>query len=114
MRGVAEAVKPFNEINKKRLNYCKEHCIKDATGDPVMMNGAYKGVSESDPELVLMVAEMKKLDAEFTEFLKTETEVDLHMISFSDIPSNISPKDFEGLSIMIEEPVKKPELTLTK
>jgi hypothetical protein len=121
MQGIANAEKTFEEVNQKRLAYCIEHCDKDKDGKPIIENEGYKGVDPNDPILVEMVARMRDLDAKFVELLKTEVEIDFHMIAFEDVP-RMAPIDFERISIFVKEPeVKqggaeqsKPDLKILK
>lgn len=104
VEGVNAAQKKYIAIEEERLEYCREHATKDATGSPITKNGMYIGINESDPVLKAIVAKINKANKDFDEFLKQEVEISLHVIPFADVPENIAPRDFENLSIMIEEP----------
>lgn len=104
MEGIAAAEKKFEEVNQKRIAWCEEHCKKDKDGKPVIEKGRYLGLDEKNKELVGLVSEMKVLDDEFNALLKTEVDIGVYMISFSDVPNNISPVDYERISFIILEP----------
>jgi hypothetical protein len=112
MQGIANAQKPFEEEDRKRIKYCMDHCVKDAEGKPVIVQDAsgmkvYKGIKNDDPKIKGFLAKMRGLDARFMQFLETEVEVDIHMIPFEDVPKTVSPLDFERIAFMVEEPRKR-------
>jgi hypothetical protein len=105
--GIGEAKKPFDELEKQRQEYCRNRAEKDKRGKPIIENGVYKGIANNDPEIARFVEELTILDDEFNKFLDNgETELNLYMIDFKEVPEKISPLDFENLSIMISSPVE--------
>lgn len=110
--GIIASERIIMEEDKKRIDYCIAHAVKDDKGDPIIeiigKDARYKGVNENDPEIIIFVKKLIELKKAHDELLKTETEIDFYMIPFEDIPNEISINDFENLSIFINE------LTITK
>jgi len=102
--GIEAAETEITELEEKRLDYCLKHCTKDKDGKPLSENGEFVGIDKTDPEIIVFVAELKKLQVAHADLLKSETEIDFHMIDFKDVPDQITPADFENLSIFIKEP----------
>jgi sugar diacid utilization regulator len=109
--GLETPEKEMNEkltkLEKEREVYCLAHCAKNEKGEPVKAQGRYLGVDGGAPELVAIVKAQMDLSDKYNAFLKsTETDIDFHMIDFKEVPEQISPVDFEGISIFIKEPTE--------
>jgi len=102
--GIAAAEKPIHDADKLRIQYCKDHAEKDEKGKPVVTRNEFVGVDVEAPEYVALVDAVNDAVKKHEEFLKGETEIGFHMIAFEELPKEISPQDFENLSIMISEP----------
>ena len=104
IEGLAAAERDMMETENLRINYCLSHVKKDDKGNPVIENGKYAGVDEADPELVMIMKKLNNQKAEHDTLLKSETEIDFHMIDFKDVPEQISPANLENMMIFIKEP----------
>ncbi len=87
IEGIAKAEEPMMQASSEAQKYIKE-------------NGE-AGIDEKAQELIKSFEIVQK---EHTEFLKTETDIDFHMIPFEEVPKEITQADFEALSIIIQEP----------
>lgn len=104
--GIANSEKNIMVVDQERLKYCSDHSEKDNSGKPIIENGNYRGIDNSDVGLIEIVGRLEKEKADHNELLKSEVDIDFHMIDFCDVPEKISPADYKNLSIMINEPQK--------
>jgi hypothetical protein len=102
--GISAGEKEMLALEEQRVAYCQEHCIKDKDGKPLIENSQYVGIDQQAPEMITFVESQKKLSADHEVLLKNEVEIDFHIIDFKDVPEQISPINFENLSIFIKEP----------
>ena len=94
-------------MERKFVDYCKEHAKKDEKGNPLVDKGSYVGIDyENDKALKDIVEERQKEIDALNSLLKDEVEMNFHRIDFEEVPEKIAPVDFEKLSIFINEPKK--------
>ena len=93
-----KVVDKFNNMSNKMLQP-----LRDANAFTALDNGNVKVEKE-------YVDEFKKVNDELSKFLETDNEIDIKMISKSDLPSTLSVKDIRALRFMVgkdEEPSNK-------
>lgn len=93
-----KVVDKFNNMSNKMLQP-----LRDANAFTALDNGNVKVEKE-------YVDEFKKVNDELSKFLETDNEIDIKMISKSDLPSTLSVKDIRALRFMVgkdEEPGNK-------
>ena len=94
--GIAKSEEKFMAITKEQNKYVQDFGDVDKNGQKV--------VAEDDAGILEIQERFIKEYEAHSELLKTEVEIDLAMISFEEVPKEISQLDFENLSIMIAEP----------
>lgn len=104
--GVGSIEQRLLDADKERLELCREHAKKDAQGEPIMFQGPdgvsrFLGVSENLPELREILRKIEAIKKEHADFLKTEVEVELHMVDFAEVPKEIAPDDLGSLLVMV-------------
>lgn len=109
-----EVIRPepaFEEYELKRIALCEIHSEKDEEGKPIIIADKYKLVNVD-----LFNEELEKLKSnyedviserinqinEYNKILDEPMEVDIMKISFNDLPENITPKQLESISFMID------------
>ena len=93
-----KVVDKFNNMSNKMLQP-----LRDANAFTALDNGNVKVEKE-------YVDEFKKVNDELSKFLETDNEIDIKMISRSDLPSTLSVKDIRALRFMVgkdKEPSNK-------
>lgn len=93
-----KVVDKFNNMSNKMLQP-----LRDANAFTALDNGNVKVEKE-------YVDEFKKVNDELSKFLETDNEIDIKMISKSDLPSTLSVKDIRALRFMVgkdKEPSNK-------
>ena len=93
-----KVVDKFNNMSNKMLQP-----LRDANAFTALDNGNVKVEKE-------YVDEFKKVNDELAKFLETDNEIDIKMISKSDLPSTLSVKDIRALRFMVgkdKEPSNK-------
>ena len=93
-----KVVDKFNNMSNKMLQP-----LRDANAFTSLDNGNVKVEKE-------YVDEFKKVNDELSKFLETDNEIDIKMISRSDLPSTLSVKDIRALRFMVgkdKEPINK-------
>ena len=93
-----KVVDKFNNMSNKMLQP-----LRDANAFTALDNGNVKVEKE-------YVDEFKKVKDELSKFLETDNEIDIKMISRSDLPSTLSVKDIRALRFMVgkdKEPSNK-------
>ena len=93
-----KVVDKFNNMSNKMLQP-----FRDENAFTALDNGNVKVEKE-------YVDEFKKVNDELSKFLETDNEIDIKMISRSDLPSTLSVKDIRALRFMVgkdKEPSNK-------
>ena len=93
-----KVVDKFNNMSNKMLQP-----LREANAFTALDNGNVKVEKE-------YVDEFKKVNDELSKFLETDNEIDIKMISRSDLPSTLSVKDIRALRFMVgkdKEPSNK-------
>ena len=93
-----KVVDKFNNMSNKMLQP-----LRDANAFTALDNGNVKVEKE-------YVDEFKKVNDELSKFLETDNEIDIKMISRSDLPYTLSVKDIRALKFMVgkdKEPSNK-------
>lgn len=96
---VSEEYKSYDEA---RINFLREHCVKDANGEMVLDNGNLK-VKEESTDLFYafikdhehLIAAQNKVNKEFDDYLKKEVNIVLEYIPIEDVPDEIEHETVE-------------------
>jgi hypothetical protein len=108
----AEASEEYKGYEKERIALCEEHAEKDKDGKANIVSGAYdiKDRATFDKALdALKETHKKALDdhanhvKDFEVLLETESEVEIHKIKLEEVPQEISVKQLENISLIIQE-----------
>lgn len=118
-KALAESSKPSEEIvefERKRLDLCKTHCIKDENGNPILNkeSNRFEGLDKSEEfkkeyeELVKeydsVIKENQEKMNQYDELLQEESKVELVKIPLDVVPDDvITGDDLEKLMVIIEE-----------
>lgn len=113
-----EATPEFKAFDEKRIELVKKHSKKDDKGNPVMknqndydiedldaFNKAFEDLKSDNQEV--FDTRIKQLE-EFTELMKSESEVKLFKISLDNVPEDITVTEMYSLRDIIEEAVPSP------
>lgn len=114
VEAIQETAKPresFVEYDTARIELCKKHAKKDEQGEAVMKGGDFdiEDMKAFDKELKKLQethkqalddreTQMKELDA----LLKEESPIELHKITLSDIPEDITTVQMNSIFTIIE------------
>jgi len=89
-------------IEEHRISMLDTYAKKDAEGKPITEGASYD-LGENE----------ETFRKEFTEFLETETEVDIHMVPYTSLEKldeagfdTLTPAELIALDFMIEQPVE--------
>jgi len=122
INALAEARKPLDEVDKKRLELCRELCDKDEHGKPITESEeipggkrtVFKGIAgneEFDKRLEKIrepyndkLEELEKLTNE-----ECEKKYDFHMIPLDLFPDKITPALMQALLPMIKDEESKTD-----
>lgn len=106
-----KASNDFIEYDTKRIELAKECAKKDDKGEPMIKDNSYilENQKEFDRKIELLkkdykeaVEEREKQINAFNDFLEEESNVNLYMINFSDVPENINVGQMVGISCIIK------------
>lgn len=113
-----EAIKAsdkYTEYDKKRIELCEKHAVKDDNGKAKMENNEYVITDKDafDKEIDTLRAKYKDaIDEreaqlkEFSELLKKESDFVPFKIAFEDVPEDITSDAMSKIIDLIDEPVK--------
>jgi hypothetical protein len=99
------------EFEKRRLELCESHSEKDDKGNPKIAGKEYKIVDRKkfDEEYRKLeeqyqdaVKEIQESDTKFKAFLDEEVDIDFHVISFNDLPLNMTEQEIQIVSFFLE------------
>ena len=103
----------YTDYEKKRIELCKKHCIKDDDGNLVMQNNEFQIADKEqfDTEITELKAGYEEAIAlrgeqvkEYSELLdKPVNGVAFHKLSLSDLPENISTAQTDMILELIED-----------
>jgi hypothetical protein len=96
IEGIAASEQKFIAIQQEQDDYVREHGKPDESGQPV--------VDKNDAGILEIHGRFEKELEAHQALLKTEVDIELHVIPFSDVPATISQEDLENLLPMIAEP----------
>lgn len=102
-----------NEFNDKRIELCKEYCVKDENGEAVIKQGNYAIIPERKEEFEGKMADLKeeykglieeldKRQEDFVNLLKEHVEVNLTTIPLSVMPEELVGNEVEALFDLID------------
>lgn len=94
----------ITKIENQRMQLCVEMCEKDELGHPIVVDNKYKitNLEEFNKQYSLIYEAMKSEINDYNEFMKSEIELGLHMVTVNDLPDAITPGDMELISFMID------------
>lgn len=108
-----EVVKPnpeFENYERERITLCENHSEKDENGNAIIIDNKYKIIDQIkfDEELNILkegynefIAERMKQINDYNKMLDEETNIDFSKLNYNDIPNDITTKQLESLSFMI-------------
>lgn len=112
-REALKAPEDFKKYDNERIEICKELVDKDEKGDPKMDSSGYvittrreefdvrlKALQERNKEVV---DAREKQIKEFNELMGKESDYKPYMISFDEVPKDITARQYDGIKDLIEE-----------
>lgn len=107
----------YTKYDQERLKLCKEMCVKDEKGVPIIQENSYAGLTGT-PDFEKRLKALKKkhqkaVDGrekdmeEYNKLLDEEVEIDIHMVNIKFLPPGVTAQQLTGIMFMIQgEPPK--------
>jgi hypothetical protein len=110
-----EKPKQWLEFDKKRIELMEELCKKDASGNPMIINGQYQLSDENrivanqkveeltqNKEYSAGIEEMKLIDKDFSDMLGEDMELEFHSVSVDYLP-DMTPEEMDSIDCFVTE-----------
>jgi Fe2+ transport system protein B len=122
LKKALESKEDYNKYEEARIELAKKHAKKDEKGKEVTTLGkngqeeyvmedmsifekAFKALKEEHKEAIDARDEQIK---EQNELLKTDSTIELHKVSLSDVPQDITVGQMQGISAMVTDDIISP------
>ena len=112
-----EASDEFTKFEEKRMALVEKFAKKDEKGEKLIKNNEYEieDLEQFNKEFEALKEENKEVyDArqkqidEYNDLLKSESTLELHKISISDVPQNITVSQMTSISSLVTEETPSP------
>ena len=101
----------YIKFDNARMALCENHCRREENGKPALINDREYDIIDRpqfDIELEKLrgeheaaVKEHEQGQREYEKFLDEESEIKLHMVTLSDLPTDITAQQLDSINMMV-------------